>query len=425
MGSTKQSTQKLAINGGSPARREPWPVRCAYDDAEKQAVAAVMERALESSNAMAYSGPEETAYCEEFAEYLGGGFADGVNSGSSAVWVALRALDLEPFTEVIVPPTSDQGSFMPVALNNCIPVPADSKPGSHNTGPDQIAERITERTSAIIVAHTAGHAVDMDPIMDHAHSRGIRVIEDCAQAHGAKYKGSYLGTFGDVAAFSTMFGKQHSTGSQGGVVFTKDEAMYWSIRRAADRGKPFGLPESPAGFRNHVVAAHNLNIDELSCAIGRAQLRKLPAFIAARRQFVAEVARICSQRLTTVAPEAELPESESSYWRMFVTMDIEELNVDKPTYIEALAAEGIPVQTYRYPITEIPWYRNRAVFGSSGYPWTSPQYQGNPDQQYPLPNLDDADRRQFYIPLHEGYGESEARDLIEAFAKLEAAFAQR
>lgn len=419
-----KTASTLAINGGQPVCSQPWPVRKAYADAEKQVVVKVMDRALEASNNISYSGPEEEGYCQEFAAFLGGGFSDGVNSGSSAVWVALRALEIEPFTEVIVPPTSDQGSFMPVVLNNCIPVPADSMPASHNTGPEQVANAITERTRAIIVAHTAGYAVDIDPIVEMAHSRGIGVIEDCAQAHGTRYKGRYVGTMGDVASFSTMFGKQHSTGSQGGVVFTTDEQMYWRMRRSADRGKPFGLPES-ADVRDNVIAAHNLNLDELSCAIGRAQLKRLPEYIVARRRFVEQVSAGCQAYVSTIWPEAELPESESSYWRVFFTLDIDRLAVDKETYIKALVAEGFPVQTYRYPVTEFPWYRERSVFGASGYPWTGPLYEGDPDQVYPLPNLDDADRRQFYVPIHEGCGEVEARNLVAAFVKIEAAFGKR
>ena len=128
-------------------------------------------------------GPKKSGYCCEFATYLGGGSADGVNSGTSAVWVALRAPEIEPFTEVIVPPISDQGSCIPVVLNKCIPVPVDCKPDLHNTGPEQVADAITELSLASIVAHTAGYAVDIDPIVEMAHRRSMQSIEDCAQAH--------------------------------------------------------------------------------------------------------------------------------------------------------------------------------------------------------------------------------------------------
>src|SRR5262249_24769306 len=151
--------------------------------------------------------------------YLGGGYAKAVNSGTNAVYVSLRALDLEPGTEVIVPPITDPGGTMPVALMNCIPIPADCERGSLNTSAEEIRKVLTDRTSAIIVAHIAGRPVDMDAVLELAAERGIPVVEDCAQAHGALYKGRMVGTLGAISAFSTMFGKHHCTGAQGGVVF--------------------------------------------------------------------------------------------------------------------------------------------------------------------------------------------------------------
>ena len=126
---------------------------------------------------------------------------------------------------------------------------------------------ITERTRAIIVAHIGGDPVDMDPVMELARARNLYVIEDCAQAHGAKYKGRLVGTIGDVAAFSTMYGKHHCTGGQGGIVYTQDEQFYRNARRSADRSKPFNV-DAPA----NVVAGLNCNLKELSAAIGSAQL---------------------------------------------------------------------------------------------------------------------------------------------------------
>ena len=111
----------LAINGGSRIRTAPWPQRFLFMEEEKQAVVRLFEESMRTGKPFGYNGAEEEAYCREFADYLGGGFCDAVNSGTSAVYVALRALDLEPFTEVIVPPVTDMGGMMPVPLINCIP----------------------------------------------------------------------------------------------------------------------------------------------------------------------------------------------------------------------------------------------------------------------------------------------------------------
>ena len=122
-------------------------------------------------------------------------------------------------------------------------------------------------TRAIIVAHTAGDPVDIDPVMELAHARNFYVIECCAQPHDAKYKVRLVGTIGDAAAFFTMYGKHHCTGGQVGIVYTQDEQLHQNARRSADRGKPFNA-NAPA----NVVAGPNCNLNELSTAIDSAQL---------------------------------------------------------------------------------------------------------------------------------------------------------
>ena len=124
---------------------------------------------------------------------------------------------------------------MPVALLCQVPVVANAVEGSFNTSVEQIEAVLTPHTRAIVIAHIAGEPVDMDPILELAKSRDIAVIEDCAQAHGALYKGNMVGTLGHIAAFSTMSGKHHATGPQGGVVFSRDEALLWEAKRFADR----------------------------------------------------------------------------------------------------------------------------------------------------------------------------------------------
>jgi len=415
---TGDAAKQLAINGGNPVRTAPWPSRNLFTEEEKAAAVALFDEAIATGNAFSYNGEEEQAYCREFAEFMGGGYVDAVNSGTAAVYVALRALDIEPFTEVIVAPVTDMGGVMPVPLMNCIPVPADTAPGSFNMGPEQIEARITDRTSAIVLAHIAGLPVDMDPVMKLARSKGIPVVEDCAQAHGAKYKGQYVGTIGDIAAFSTMSGKHHATGAQGGVVFTKNEELYWKARQASDRGKPFGVE----GANGHVTCSLNLNLDDLSAAIGRVQLRKLPKIVEGCRRAAKLVAGRCAG-LQAVTIDMGLPETEGAFWFLVLRLDVDKVAADRDTFVSALQAEGLPFAgRYVAPFTRDDWYKNRAVFGSSGYPWTCPLYQGDPDATYPCPNFDQVEMSLFYIKIHENTGETEADDISEALRKVEAAF---
>ena len=415
------SSDQLAVNGGPAVRSEPLPPRYLFGEEEKQAVMTLFDKAIEQGHTvLGYGGEQEQGYCREFAECLGGGFADGVNSGTNAVYVALRALELEPFTEVIVPAITDPGGVMPVALSNCISVPADCTPGSYNIGPEQIEARITERTSAIIVAHISGFPADMDPIIEVARSRGIPVIEDCAQVHGATYKGRPVGSVGDVATFSTMYGKHHASGGQGGIIFTKNEDLYWRIRRYADRGKPIGL-ETAEG---NVAASLNCNMDELHAAIGRVQLRKLPGIVRKRRAMAKAISDGCRQSLKTVRLMEALPGCEAVYWFLMFRLEVERLAVGKSDFIEALNAEGIPAgASYLVVPTRMPWHRNRSVFGSSGMPWSSPSYTGDADREFPLPNIEATDARHFNIGgFHEGWTQSEVDDLLAALAKVEKAY---
>ena len=152
---------------------------------------------------------------------------------------------------------------MPVAMLCQVPVVADADEGTFNTSAAQIEAVLTPHTRAIVVAHIAGEPVDMDPILELAQARGIPVVEDCAQAHGARYKGRPVGTLGQIAAFSTMSGKHHATGPQGGVVFSRDKDLLWEAKRFADRGKPFNVESS-----SNIRAGLNLNGNDLAATVG-------------------------------------------------------------------------------------------------------------------------------------------------------------
>lgn len=398
---TPTKAPRLAIDGGTPVRTAPLPVRRLFGEEERAAVDALFRRAIaEGSHLLAYGGEEERAYCEAFAASLGGGFADGVNSGTNAVYAALAALDLPAGSEVIVPPISDPGGVMPVSLLGCVPIAADSAPGSFNTDAQQIERVLTPRTRAILVAHIAGLPVDMDPILELAKARGIPVVEDCAQAHGAKYRGRPVGTLGDIAAFSTMFGKHHASGGQGGLVFTRREDLYWAARRWADRGKPLGLE----GQKENVLASLNCNMDELHAAVGRANLAKLPRFVAQRRRIAQRVAQGLIERCQAVRLQTEQPGDEASYWFLLMKLDLAKLTVDRDGFTRAVSAEGVAcMQGYPFFPTRMPWATSR---------WPAPE----------LPNARAAEASHCRITIHEGWTDADADDVVAAMAKVEAAY---
>ena len=417
MVATTQDT--LALYGGMRLRPTSFPPRGNIGVEEKEAINALFDRAIETGIAPGYNGDEENAYCAEFAEYLGGGYADAVNSGTSAIYVALKALHLPPFSEVIVTAVTDPGGLMPVPLLNLIPIIADTIPGSYNTGPEQIEALISPLTSAILVAHIAGEPLDMPGILAVARKHNLPVIEDCAQAHGAKINGQMVGTFGDIGAFSTMSGKHHCTGSQGGVVFTKQETLYHEIRRNSDRGKPFFLP---TGSTNP-VASLNLNLNDFAAAIGRVQLQKLPD-INARRQIIVNKLSEGIDDLPTVSLPPLIPGAEAVYWFLRMRFHAEHATCDKETYAQALSAEGLPINaSYRaaLPHTQA-WFTERRVFGAPGYPWTSPDYKGDSQRTFPCPNAHAVMESHFNLHFHENWGQQEVEDAIAIFQRVDAYF---
>ncbi len=418
---TKQlSSQHLAVNGGKKIRTTPMPARRLFDEDDKRAVMDLFDQAIEEgSHIIGYGGPKEEAYCKAFCEFMGGGFADGVNSGTNAVYVALRAMELEPYSEVIVPPVSDPGGIMPVVMCQLIPVPADCEPDFFNIDPASIEEKITPRTAAIVVAHISGRPADMDAIMAIAQRHNLKVIEDCAQAHGARYKGRAVGSIGHVAAFSTMFGKHHACGGQGGLVYSRDESTYWKIRRHADRGKPWGV-ENPTG---NVGADLNCNMDEMHAALGVSQMRKLPGHLNHIRKLARRLADGI-RPLQAVHMVDDPPNCEGSFWFIVLRFDKRKLPIDKATFIEALNAEGILFSdTYMHSPVAWPWFEQRAAFGTSQLPWRHPDQKASTPNQLELPRLLAVDRDHFSVKIHEGYSIQDVDDIVAVLAKVESAFA--
>ncbi|MCK5759501.1 MAG: DegT/DnrJ/EryC1/StrS family aminotransferase, partial [Clostridiales bacterium] len=334
---------------------------------------------------------------------------------------ALRSLDIEPFSEIIVSPVTDPGGIMPIVMSNCIPVVADAAPGCYNTNAEQIEKMITQYTKAIIVSHIMGEAADMPAIMKLARKYNLKVLEDCAQAHGSKLNGQYVGTFGDVAAFSTMFGKHFNTGGQGGMVFTKSEDTYWRIRQYADRGKPFGLPDGSS----NCVASLNFNLSDMAAAIGIVQLKKLKGLVDSRRKIVASLSKKFASLKTIEVPEI-LEGSEPSYWFFRLRFKSGVVNCEKVDFLSAVEAEGVTLlkdYSFARPFL-MDWFVNKKAFGTDGFPWTAPQYKGSYTEGFDLPNVNDSLNESFNLHIYESWGEEEAELIFRAFEKVEKAYTE-
>jgi len=413
---------KLAIDGGPPVcGGKTWP-RYLLGTAEREAAMAVIDRNITQGRAFdRYGGEEVDAYEREFAAFGRRKHATAVSSGTAAIHSILGALHLEPGSEVICSPITDPGAVMPVVFQLCIPVFADTAPDSFNSCAAGVARVLSPRTGAILLGHIAGEPLDIEPVAALARTHNIPLIEDCAQAHGAEYRDCMVGTFGTAAAFSTMSGKHHTSGGQGGMILTDDEALCLEAKRFADRGKPFGS-NSPT----NLFLGLNYRMTELQAAIGRVQLRKLPAIVQRRRDLAERLrAHLRDAGVAALRLPEPVPGAKPAWWFLRVAVDENRLKVPKAQLAAALRAEGVPAAaTYTTLIYEQRWFRERATFGTSGIPWTLPRRGRRRKYVYEhcCPNAERALATHILVGFHESMPE-EAMDLFaEAMLKVEKAY---
>lgn len=261
----------------------PFSVWPSFTTEEAQAVHDVV-----LSNRVNYwTGTECREFEKEFAAWAGTSHAIALSNGTLALDVALVALGIGAGDEVIVTPRTFIASISTVVNAGATPVFADVDRNSQNIEAHTIAPVITPRTKAIIVVHLAGRVADMDPIMALAEKHGLYVIEDCAQAHGACYKGRSVGSIGHVGAWSFCQDKIMTTGGEGGMVTTNDEALWRKMWSFKDHGKSYEAVyerEHPPGFRwLHESFGSNWRMLEVQAAIGRIQLRRMADWTAVRQ----------------------------------------------------------------------------------------------------------------------------------------------
>ncbi len=294
-----------------------------------------------------WTGNEVRQFEEEFAAYVGCRHAVALANGTVALELALLALGIEPGDEVVTTSRTFIASAGAIVLRGAVPVFADVDPVSQNITAETIARVLTPRTRAIIAVHLAGWPCDMDPILELARERGLKVIEDCAQAHGAAYKGRKVGRLGDAAAFSFCQDKIMTTGGEGGMLTTNDPQVWQKAWSFKDHGKSWEAVferSHPPGFRwLHESFGTNWRMTEMQAAIGRAQLRKLDRWLAARRRNAAMLAgglqELPALRLTR--PPAEIGHA---FYKFYVFLQPERLRPgwDRDAVMQALAGEGIP-----------------------------------------------------------------------------------
>ncbi len=393
----------LAIDGGLPQRGTPFPPWPVFAPDEIAAVGEV----LASGRVNYWTGEACRRFEEEFAAFTGTRHAISLANGTLALELALYALDIGSGDEVIVPARTFIASASCAVMRGAVPVIADVDPISQNLTADAVLGRLTLRTRAIVAVHLAGWPCDMDPIMVLARERGIKVIEDCAQAHGATYKGRPVGSLGDCAAFSFCQDKIMTTGGEGGMLVTDDSHLWEKAWAYKDHGKSHDAVfnrEHPPGFRwLHESFGSNFRMTEMQAAIGRLQLGKLPQWMAARRRNAAMLDRgfaaIPGLRITR--PAEGIGHAYYKYYA-FVEPGMLAPGWDATRIGEAINAEGVPC--FAGSCSEI--YLERA-FTERGW---------GPAQRLPVARQLGETSLMFMV--HPTLGEAEMADTVGAVAKV-------
>ena len=402
-----KSIEKLAIHGGEPVRRDRMPPRFALGPDEVAELMKAIEFYKVQGEDPPYQGPYERLFCDAFSAYQGGGYADAVSSGTAGIYIGLKSLRLPPGSEVMISPVTDSGPLSCIIEQGFKPVVVDSAPDSYNIGVAQFRERISAKTSAIVLIHAGGEPVpEINEITAEAKRRGVKVLEDCAQAIGAHVGGRKTGTFGDIAAFSTMYRKNLAAAASSGLVFTQSDALYNLALSYADRGKP--VWRSDIDLRNPGYAffpALNWNTDDLSCAIGLANLRRLEDTNERRKTFLRTLIKRMKSDVDICRPYAFHEGFSPFYFPIFV--DCNQITCTKIEFAEALAKEGIGLGAH-YGCLVNTWE------------WARPYLSDGFVTENALSTRD----RCFHLYVNENYGAREVDDIIAAMQKVEHHFAQ-
>lgn len=329
------------LNGPFP----PWPN---FTEEEISAAA----RVLASNKVNYWTGDEGRQFESEFADFAGTRHAIAVANGTVALDLALQGLGVGPGDEVIVTSRSFMASASCIINAGARPVFADVDPNSQNISAETIAPHLNARTRAIICVHLAGWPCDMDAIRDLVADRGIFLIEDCAQAHGARYKGRSVGGLGDVAAWSFCQDKIMTTAGEGGMVTCNDIDLWKRMWAFKDHGKSWDAVynrDHPPGFRwLHETVGTNWRLTEIQSAIGRIQLRRMPEWQRLRQK---NAERMRSALAPLAGPEGILripqlsdPGSAHAYYKFYAFVRPERLSkgMTRDMLIEWVNECGVP-----------------------------------------------------------------------------------
>ncbi len=352
------------------------------------------------------TGPKVTEFEEMFAARVGAAHAVSVSSGTAALHAAAFAAGLTAGDEAITTPMTFAATANSVLYQCATPIFADVCEDTLNLDPEQVERRITSKTRAILPVDYAGHPADLDAILAIAQRHGLIVIEDACHALGAEYRGRRTGGVADMTTFS-FHPVKHITTGEGGMITTNSPQLAETLRRFRNHGISSDARQRQNAGQWHyemVLLGFNYRLPDIVCALGVAQLKKLDANLARRRQIAARYTTAFREIPGVIAPAVRAEVSPA--WHLYpLRVQSEKLTEERAEVFRAMRAENIGVNVHYVPVHLHPYYRDR--FG----------YKGG---EYPI--AEDAYHRLISLPLFHGMSDQDSHDVIQAVHKVVTSF---
>lgn len=424
---------ELAINGGKKIRTKPFPANSSIGLEEEEAVVRVirgkkLSKFLGTWHEDFYGGEEVRALESEWAEKFKVKHAIAVNSATSALYCAVGAAEVGPGDEVIVSPYTMSASATSALVYNAVPVFADIEEDYFCLDPDSVEERITERTKAIVVVDIFGQPYDAEKINKIAKKHNLIVIEDAAQAPGAKFKDKYAGTLGDMGIYSLNYHK-HIHSGEGGIIVTDDDKLADKLRLIRNHAEAVVEGMGHKSLINMI--GFNYRMTELEAAIAREQLKKLDKLVEKRLENIAYIEEGLSS-ISCLEVSKNRPDSKNVYYQHILKYNSEVAGVSREKFIDAVKAEltffelreaeGVKIGCgYVKPLYLQPLYQKQIGFGSKGCPFSCPMYKGKLDYREGIcPTCEDMHfeklvAHEFIVP---SMTKDDMDDVILAFKKV-------
>jgi perosamine synthetase len=387
---------KPAIHGGRPVRQVGLPYGRQWLDEDD--IAAVVE-VLRSD--WLTTGPQVTAFEQAFAELVGVKEAVALSSGTAALHAAMYALRIIPGDAVIVPVMTFAASANCVVFQGGMPVFADVAPDTLLLDPLQVEAKVTPRTKAIIAVDYAGQPCDYDSLQAIADRHGLALVADACHALGGSYKGRLVGSLADVSVFS-FHPVKHITSGEGGMATTNDPDLARRMRVFRNHGITSDhrqRAEEGSWFYEMVDLGYNYRLTDFQCVLGLSQLKKLPAWIARRREIAGRYTEGFAG-IPELEPPLALPDREPAWHLYVIQLNLKALRVGRAEVFNALRAENIGVNVHYIPVPWHPYYQ-KLGFAKGMWPMAEKAYE-----------------RILSLPIWPGMTEADIDDVIAAVTKV-------